>query len=140
MDRPFPSLSYLTWHSVGDPQREKWQIEVSFCIYLILSRSEWSGNKRVHLFRKRDSGSWCLDHLLVPRYHVHALLCYLCRSKKSSGESLDYVADWIVLSLFLPHQSGVWVSATVSKEQGPDESCRMSQSRWNSPPLVCSFK
>ena len=23
MDRPFPSLFYLAWHSVGDPQREK---------------------------------------------------------------------------------------------------------------------
>ena len=48
-----------------------------------------------------------------------------------SQQPLDFVAEWTVLSLFLPRQLGVWVSATVSKEQGRDERLRACASFLN---------
>ena len=109
MDRPFPSLPFK---KKNDKQK-----------FLSALASPYHGRsglegRRVHLFRKRDSGLWSLHQLFDPRSHVHALRCHACKSEKSSQEPLDYVADWTVLSLFLPCQFWCVGFCTVSKDQG----------------------
>ena len=94
------------------------------------------GSCRVHCYRTRDSGLWCLDHFYQPRSQVYTLPCYACGSEKSSQEPLTCVASWTALFLFLPRDFGV---VSVFSDSAWSVVPRAT-TEMESIPSVCSFK